>query len=262
MSCQPEAAVTAEPRRWALETLRAAGCPDADEDAELLVADAGSADELRVAVLRRAAREPRGYLLGRTTFRGLDILVDRRVFIPRPETELLVHAALAIPRGARVLEPCTGSGAVALALKNERPDLEVTASDRSADALAVARSNAERLGIGVVFAEADGIAAVPGGPWDAVVSNPPYVAEDEAGTGSLPVEIEYHEPPGAFWAGGDGLTVLRRLVTELGGVDWVAFEVGDGQADAVGAMLRAASFRAIDTLHAASGHARIISAAR
>lgn len=262
MSCPPDVAVTAEPRSWALETLRAAGCPDAHADAQLLAAEAEDAQALRVAVLRRAAREPLGYVRGRAEFRGLDIAVDRRVFIPRPETELLVEAALDLPEGARVLEPCTGSGAVALALKNERPDLGVTASDRSAGALAVARANAERLGISVAFVEADGIAAAPGGPWDAVLANPPYVPEAEAGTGSLPAEIEHHEPPEAFWAGDDGLAVVRRFVAELGGIDRIAFEVGDGQAGAVGEMLHAVGFGSIDTLRAPLGEARIVTAAR
>lgn len=209
-----------------------------------------------------AAGEPLAYARGRAEFRGLELAVDRRVFIPRPATELLVEAALGLPHGARVLEPCTGSGAVALALKHERPDLVVTASDRSADALVVARANAARLGIDVVFLEADGIAAVPGGPWDAVVANPPYVAETEAGSGSLPVGIEYFEPPEAFWAGHDGLAVLRRLVGELEGVGWVAFEVGDGQAGAVGGMLRAVGFRSSDVLLTDAGQVRIVSAAR
>ena len=263
MSSPPDAAGTAtEPRRWALDTLRAAGCADPEGDAALLLADFAGHDDLRAAVLRRAAREPLGYVRGRAPFRGLEIGVDRRVFIPRPETELLVEAALAIPREARVLEPCTGSGAVALALKNERPDLDVTASDRSADALAVARANAERLAIDVTFVDADGIAGAPGGPYDAVVSNPPYVAEAEAGTGSLPAEIEFHEPPGAFWAGDDGLSVYRRFTTELDGVGWVAFEVGDGQADAVGQMFRAAGFTTGGTHQVASGQARIVWAAR
>ena len=262
MSFPPEAPITVESRRWAVETLCAAGCPDAQQDAELLAFDAGSRHDLRAAVLRRAAREPLGYVRGRTTFRGLDIAVDRRVFIPRAETELLVEAALALPHGARVLEPCTGSGAVAVALKNERPDLEVTASDRSPDALAVARSNANRLGVRIALFEADGIAAVPGGPWDAVIANPPYVAKADAGTGSLPVEIEDHEPPEAFWAGDDGLSVLRRLVRELDGVGRVSFEIGDGQEDSVREMLRAAGFTAIAALRVASGHARVMSAAR
>lgn len=209
-----------------------------------------------------AAGEPLAYLRGRAEFRGLELAVDRRVFIPRPETELLVEVALGLPYGARVLEPCTGSGAVALALKHERPDLSVTASDRSADALAVARLNAARLRMEVTFLQADGIAAVPGGPWDAVVANPPYVAEAEAGTGSLPVGIEYFEPPGAFWAGHDGFAVLRRLVGELEGVGWVAFEVGDGQAGAVGGMLRTVGFHSVDTLLTEKGQARIVSAAR
>lgn len=253
---------TAGPQRWVLETLRAAGCPDANHDAELLLADAHSGDDLRAAVMRRASREPLGYVRGRAPFRGLELTVDPRVFIPRPETELLVDAALVLPEGARVLEPCTGSGAVALALKNERPDLRVTGSDRSGDALAVARSNGDRLGIPVAFAQADGISAVPGGPWDAVVANPPYVAEAEAGTGSLPEEIEKYEPPGAFWAGPDGLAVLRQFVAELDGVAFAAFEVGDDQAGAVSELLLEAGFASIDLLYAPSGQARIVSAAR
>ena len=262
MSSLADAPATQEPRRWAVETLRAAGCPTAREDVDLLVADADSADDLRASVLRRATREPLGYVRGRTRFRGLDIAVDPRVFIPRSETELLVGAALGLPHGARVLEPCTGSGAVALALKNERPDLRVTGSDRSPDALAVARANADRLGLEVAFVEADGIAAAPGGPWDAVVANPPYVAKAEAGTGSLPVEIEHHEPPDAFWAGEDGLDVLRGFTSELAGVDWVALEVGDGQAEMTGEMLREVGFGSIGVVPVPSGADRIVTAAR
>ncbi|MEA2390974.1 MAG: release factor glutamine methyltransferase [Solirubrobacteraceae bacterium] len=268
----------AEAEQWAADALTAAGCPDPRSDAELLVADAlavahreaeaelspGEAAALRSAVARRARREPLGYVRGSVRFRGLEIAVDDRVFIPRPETEPLVEAALAIPRGARVLEPCTGSGAVALALKHERPDLTVTGTDRSADALAVARANAARLGLAVSFFEADGIAAAPGGPYDAVVANPPYVAEADAAAagGTLPPELEHHEPPGAFWAGRDGLSTLRRFTRELDGVRWVAFEVGDGQARAVGTMLNEAGFARLSRRTVPSGQTRVVIAER
>jgi release factor glutamine methyltransferase len=256
-----------EAERWATATLSEAGCETPAADAALLVADvAGEETELspeaggalREAVARRARREPLGYVRGRSRFRGLDIVVDERAFIPRPATEHLVEAALAIPTGARVLEPCTGSGAAALALKHERPDLRVTASDRSEGALEVARANGARLGIEVDWVQADGISTVPGGPFDAVVSNPPYVAETESGAGTLPPEIEHHEPPGAFWAGHDGLDVYRRFARELEGVSWVALETGAGQAEAVGAMLVEAGFGEPSVHHLPVGPASIV----
>lgn len=272
MNTLPESGASpADARRWAEQRLVAAGCVDAAGDAALLVADvmnggvelseAGRA-ALAEAVRRRARREPLGYVRGRARFRGLELEVDRRVFVPRPETEPLVDAALAIPRGARVLEPCTGSGAVALALKRERPDLDITATDRSCDALDVARANAARLGLEVTLAHADGVAGAPGGPYDAVVANPPYVAEAEAGAGSLPPEIEHFEPPTAFWAGHDGLSVYRRFASELEGVGWVAFEVGDGQAPAVREMLEGAGFDSFGDRRVASGEVRVVVAER
>lgn len=267
-------ATRADAERWATAALAEAGCETPGDDAALLVADAVGSDNgagelspeasatLHEAVARRARREPLGYVRGRARFRGLDLVVDERVFIPRPETEPLVEAALEIAPGSRVLESCTGSGAVALALKHERPDLHVTASDSSADALAVAQANSARLGLDVEWVHADGIAAVPGAPFDAVVSNPPYVAEAESGAGTLPPEIEHHEPPGAFWAGRDGLDVYRRFARELDGVGWVAFEVGDGQADAVGGMLADAGLGERRARRVASGQIRVVIAAR
>jgi release factor glutamine methyltransferase len=192
------------------------------------------------AVRRRAFdREPVAYITGVKGFRHLELQVDPRVLIPRPETETLVEAALeALPRGARVVDVGTGSGAIALALKHERPDLEVTGTDVSEDALAVARANTERLGIEVSFAQADLLAGI--GHFDAVVSNPPYV-EDGA---QLAPEIVRHEPSLALRAGPAGLDVLRLLVAAAAalGAQVLVVEVGAGQAGAVQDLAGASGF--------------------
>src|SRR5207237_9986312 len=122
----------------------------------------------------RAAREPVAYILGRREFRRIELAVDHRVLIPRPETELLVELALELPEGAWVHDAGTGSGAVALAIKDERPDLSVSASDASAGALEVARANAARLGLEVKFELARGVPTRVAGA-DLVVSNLPSV---------------------------------------------------------------------------------------
>lgn len=196
---------------------------------------------------RSAGREPVAYITGTRGFRHIELAVDARVLIPRPETELLVEVAVQlVAAGARVVDVGTGSGAVALALASERPDLDVVATDISADALAVARANAGRLGLaGVVFAHGDLLAGV--GEADAVLSNPPYVAEGERA--SLPPEITRHEPPGALFAGADGLDVIRRLVpaAAAAGARLLAIELGDGQAAAVAALMRAGGFGDVQT---------------
>ncbi len=153
---------------------------------------------------RRAAREPVAYIIGRKDFRRISLAVDRRVLIPRPETELLVELGCSLAPGASVVDVGTGSGAVALALKHERPDLDVRATDISADALAVARANAARLGLAVRFREGE---LTCGLRCDAVLANLPYV---EVGAELAP-EIGRHEPPAALFAGPDGLDVVRRL---------------------------------------------------
>lgn len=244
----------------AVIALSAAGCETPRLDAELLLADAlGVArerlliDDLTVSgpavrvfqdyVRRRSAeREPVAYILGRRHFRRLELAVDRRALIPRPETELLVEIGLALPRGARVLDVGTGSGAVALALADERPDLSVAGSDRSLDALDLACANGERLGLDVRWLQADLLAGVPD-EFDAVLSNPPYVREGERA--SLSREILRHEPASALFAGEDGLAVVRRLVEQAGArerVRLLAVEIGQGQAGAVGELMRASGF--------------------
>jgi release factor glutamine methyltransferase len=158
------------------------------------------------------------------------------VLIPRPETELLVEVVLGLPRGARVADVGTGSGAVALALKHERPDLEVIATDASAGALAVARANATRLELQVELIEGDLLQPLGDLPLDAIVANPPYVPSGA----QLAPELNY-EPADALFAGSDGLDVLRRLVPAAAAkAPFVAFEVGAGQATAVAKLLRKA----------------------
>jgi release factor glutamine methyltransferase len=211
------------------------------------------------AVRRRAVeREPVAYITGVKGFRRIDVHVDRRVLIPRPETETLVEAALGLPHGARVADVGTGSGAVALALKDERPDLDVVGTDRSADALAVARANAARLGLAVAFVEGDLLDGA--GPVDAVVSNPPYVQD---GTPLQP-EIARHEPPVALYAGADGLTVIRRLVDRSAAspARFLALEVAMGQAPEVASLLRAAGFADVAVHRDLAGIERVVAGRR
>jgi release factor glutamine methyltransferase len=216
--------------------------------------------EFQNAVRRRAFdREPVAYITGTKGFRRLDLAVDPRVLIPRPETETLVEAAIeALPQRARVVDVGTGSGAIALALKDERPDLDVTATDVSEDALAVARANAQRLGLDVTFAHADLLAGV--GDFDAVVSNPPYV-EDGA---ELAPEIVRHEPALALRAGPAGLDVLRALVPAAAAMSakLLAVEVGAGQAAAVAELASESGFTAMRVRADLAGIDRVVIAWR
>jgi release factor glutamine methyltransferase len=188
-------------------------------------------------------REPVAYILGRRGFRRLELAVDPRVLIPRPETELLVECALTLQSGARVLDVGTGSGAVALALKDERPDLDVSASEVSEPALEVARSNGRRLGLDVSWLHADLLAGLPDA-FDAILANLPYVADGEGA--ALAPEIARHEPRPALFAGADGLAAIRTLLEQVGSlrrVGFVALEVGAGQAHAVEELIGTAGFR-------------------
>lgn len=200
---------------------------------------------------RSVGHEPVAYLVGRRGFRHLELAVDDRVLIPRPETEHAVEAVLEhAPQGARVVDVGTGSGAIALACKDERPDLTVTGSDVSVDALAVARANGERLGLDVAWARAD---LLPPGDWDVLVSNPPYVGEGDAG---LAPDVRAHEPHLALFAGPDGLDVLRRLVAVH--VALLVLEVGAGQAQPVAALARDAGYARTEVRPDLAGIDRIV----
>jgi release factor glutamine methyltransferase len=264
----------------AVTAIGASGSDTARLDAELLLAHAlgvdrgalimdprrevtGDAVQSFQGLVRRRSvlREPVAYLLGTKGFRHIDLAVDPRVLVPRPETELLVEVGLELPAGARVIDVGTGSGAVALALKQERPDLLVLGSDVSADALAVARANRDHLGLDVELLQADLLDGI-GGPLDAVLSNPPYVAERDRA--SLPPDVVRHEPAGALFAGDDGLDVLRRLVPQAAasGAALVALELGAGQADAVAALLREAAFADVEARRDLAGIERVVVARR
>jgi release factor glutamine methyltransferase len=255
------------------ESLTAAGSDTPRLDAELLLAaalghgsrarlvldseedidHAGLADYERL-LARRQRREPVAYILGHKWFRGICLRVDGRVLIPRPETELLVEVALSLPRGARVADVGTGCGAVALALALERPDLTVTGIDSSEDALVVAAENRDRLGVEVTFVCTD---LLDNGAYDAVVANLPYVAD----AAELAPEIALFEPREALYAGSDGLDSLRRLATAVGarpGIRFVALEVGAGQGEMVGELLRRAGLDTIRIHRDLADHERVV----
>jgi release factor glutamine methyltransferase len=210
---------------------------------------------------RSVEHEPIAYLIGTKGFRHIDLFVDRRVLVPRPETELLVEIALALPHGSRVLDVGTGSGAVALAVKQERPDLEITGADIDAGALAVAARNRDALGLDVALVQADLLAGL-GTAWDAVLSNPPYVAERDRA--SLPPDVLRHEPAQALFAGTDGLDQIRRLVIQAAATQaaLLAIEVGAGQAPQVAALARDSGWATTGTRRDLAGVERVVEARR
>ena len=260
----------------ATDGLRAAGVESPRLDAELLLAEAtgwqrariaadpdaavnpGAAREFAAMVRRRLAREPVAYILGRKGFRDIEVAVDPRVLIPRPETELLVELALE-RRPASVLDVGTGSGAVALAIADELPGARVVATDTSPGALEVARENARRLGL----EERIAIHAGPGGPdgrFDLVVANLPYVRMDE--WKALAPEIAEYEPREALVAGEDGLDAIRGLLGSPPDCAALALEVGAGQAAEVAALVAAAGFADVETRRDLAGIERVVAATR
>jgi len=192
-------------------------------------------EAFRAAVARRRSGEPIAYLLGEREFYGVSLAVSPAVLIPRPETELLVEFALEhLPPGGSLLDLGTGSGAIALAVKQQRPNVRVTAVEQSPAALAIARRNAERLALAIEFLQGSWFAPVGGRRFDVIVSNPPYVA---AGNHHLGQGDLRFEPREALVGGSDGLDAIRQI-SQLspahildGG--WIAIEHGQGQDAAV-----------------------------
>jgi release factor glutamine methyltransferase len=274
------AATVGEALRAATDALGAAGVVSPRLDAEVLLAEATGRDRATLAadpedaiapgagrrfgvmVRRRLRREPVAYILGRKGFRRIELEVDRRVLIPRPETELLVEIALELGP-ASVLDVGTGSGAVALAIADEIPGAAVTATDVSAEALAVARANAARLELRDRVRFAAG--SLPErGRFDLLVANLPYVGEGE--WERLPPEIREFEPRGALVAGPSGLEAIESMLGALGAAgvnpEAIALEAGAGQAQAVSGLVDQAGFGSTQTRRDLAGIERAVVARR
>ena len=279
----------AEALSRAARRLDEAGVSSAPHDAEALLRHVLGWDRARVVVEggapldpesetsffalvdERAARRPLQHLTGRTWFWRQELLVSPDVLVPRPETEVLVEAALEALRGVErplVADVGTGSGCIALAIASERPDAEVHATDLSPAALGVARDNARRLQLDhrVRFHEGDLLAPLVAsfGRFALVASNPPYVGIEEAP--ALPPEVRDHEPPLALFPPGDRLSVYRRLAPQAasalrpGGV--LVVEVGAGMAAEVAAVAQAAGLRLARTIPDLAGIPRTVVALR
>jgi release factor glutamine methyltransferase len=258
-----------------VDALAAAAVETPRLDAELLLAEATGSDRTGLAVhaddpvhpaaarrfgamvRRRVRREPVAYILGRKGFRRLELAVDGRALIPRPETELLVEVAVELAPGT-VLDVGTGSGAVALAIAHELPDAVVTGTDNSPGALELARENAKRLGLhDRVRFEAG---SLPGGEFDLLLANLPYVAEGE--WAGLPPEIARYEPRNALVGGPTGLEAIGALLEALASGDTeahaVALEVGAGQAAAVAELVPSVGYMRIETRRDLAGIDRVV----
>ena len=248
-----------EALREATARLERAGVPDADVDASYLLASVLKEDTLAMRINghralteeqqaafdtlcgRRMAREPLQYILGETEFMGLTFHVEPGVLIPRADTEILVEKALELMQpGARVLDIGTGSGAIAVSLAKLGKNARVTAVDVSGKALEIARKNAESNGADVEFVKSDCFSALQGRKYDMIVSNPPYISDEEM-RGLMP-EVK-QEPELALFGGGDGLDFYRRISREapeyLSEGGFLLFEIGWLQKDAVSALVQA-----------------------
>lgn len=231
----------------------------ADRDAKISPAEARAFSE---AVRRRLRREPVAYILGRKGFRHIELEVDSRVLVPRPETEMLVDLALSLDPSS-VLDVGTGSGAVALAIADELPGCAVTAGDTSSDALAVAVANARRLGFDERVRFFEGTWPGPGDAglpleFDLIVSNLPYVATGD----EVPPEVRDWEPAAALFPGETGLEAFQSVLGSLAGsgvgAAAIALEIGHGQAEAVAGLVRGAGFPRTECLNDLAGLERVV----
>jgi release factor glutamine methyltransferase len=266
--------------QWTAGYLEEKGIEGGRLDAELLLADALGLDRVglylnydrplaageltlfRDRVGRRARREPVQYILGRVEFWSLPFVVNPAVLIPRPDTEILVEEALKrAPAAAAILDVGTGSGAIAVALAHELTGATVEGVDLSPAALAVAAENARRNGVAgrTTFSEAD-LARLPAGPFDLILSNPPYIAEGDLG-GLMP-EVRDFEPRLALAGGADGLDSYRLLAGQAAATlrpgGWMLLEVGIGQAPAVMELLAEAGLREVFSRDDYAGIPRVV----
>jgi release factor glutamine methyltransferase len=264
----------------AADALAAAGVDSPRLDAELLLAEATGRSRAQLAaagteplqaahgrvfaelVRRRLRREPLAYITGRRGFRHIELAVDRRVLIPRPESELLVELALEL-RPARVLDVGTGSGAIALAVAHELPDATVLATDIYPEALDVARANAERLGLTDRVSFVTG--SLPrGGTFDLLLANLPYVSAREWAT--LEPELRDFEPRGALTPGPTGLEAIEALLGELSvsalEAGAIGLEVGEGQWRTVAELVRRAGYEPDQVRHDLAGVERVVTGRR
>jgi len=264
--------MTREALSASTDALEAAGVEQPRLDAELLLAEATGWERARFAaepeaeipppaarlfgemVRRRLRREPVAYILGRRGFRHLELAVDPRVLIPRPETELLVELALEL-QPQRVVDVGTGSGAIALAVAAELPGCEVIATDTSPGALEVARANAEQLGLGRIELS-EGTLPADIDEVDLVLANLPYVSE--ADWDRLEPEVTEWEPREALLAGADGLDALRATIPQIAVAPAVGLEVGEGQAAAVAQLLAAAGYTSVEARPDLAGIERVM----
>jgi release factor glutamine methyltransferase len=271
---------------WAAQDFRARGFDSPRLDAELLLADTLSIDRVRLflendrqltsdelgrfraLIQRRRRGEPVAYIRGEREFFGLNLRVDARVLVPRPDTEILVETALRRTERQELfggaLDVCTGSGCVAIAFASRRKTWRVWASDISEDALAVARDNALRLGVNhVAFRKSDLMSDLDARlRFNLITANPPYIPESDIST--LPVDVRDFEPHLALSGGSDGLDLVRPLITQArtrlvpGGC--LAMELAYDQAARVRQLLDQAGFVAIETDNDYGGHQRVVSA--
>jgi release factor glutamine methyltransferase len=213
---------------------------------------------LRALVARRAAREPLQYVLGEWGFRGLSLAVDRRALVPRPETETVVERCLVLLAGneqPRVLDVGTGSGAIALALADELEGAAVLGVDASEEALSLARENASRTGLTIELRRHDLFEGLPEGPWDLVVSNPPYVAPEDLG--KLEAEVRDWEPHQALVGTGASEAIAAGARRVLGPGGALVLEVADGTAPAVCELLRGLGYREVRATTDLTGRDRV-----
>lgn len=242
--------------------MRAGGIESPEAEARWIEEGAGGRD-VDELVRRRLAGEPLQYVLGTTAFRRLELKVGPGVFIPRPETEVVAeHAMGRLPQGGILVDLCTGSGAIALSVADERPDARVVASELSPTAAQWATSNRDALGLRVDIYSGDLFESLPSdlaGRADVVVSNPPYV--DPSERPMLPPDVVDHEPAEALFAPGEGTAVISRIAAEaptwLRPDGWLVLEIGETQGYAVAEILQTAGFADVSIEPDLTGRDRI-----